>query len=139
MEIVLLVARALFVAVFVSSAFGHLTKTEAMAGYTRSKGIPFARPMVLLTGLMLVAGALSVLLGIWADLGALLLVAFLLPTAVLMHGYWNETDPMGRQMEKTQFLKDVSLAGGALALFALFASAGDEVGLTVTGPLFDLN
>ncbi len=36
----------------------------------------------------------------------------------------------------TQFLKDLSLAGAALALFAFFASAGDELGLLVPGPVF---
>jgi hypothetical protein len=37
--------------------------------------------------------------------------------------------------EQVQFNKTLSLAGGALALFALFAMV-PELGLTVTGPLF---
>ena len=40
-------------------------------------------------GVLLLAGSLSMLLGVWADLGALLLVVFLVPTAVMMHGCWN--------------------------------------------------
>jgi putative oxidoreductase len=32
-------------------------------------------------------------------LGALLLVVFLVPTAVLMHGFWKESDPQAHQME----------------------------------------
>ncbi|MGH3451474.1 MAG: DoxX family protein, partial [Haloechinothrix sp.] len=80
-------------------------------------------------------GALMVLLGIWADLGALLLVLFLVPTAVLMHGFWKETGAEARQMEMIQFMKDMSLAGAALMLFAYFVSA-DAPGLTITGPLF---
>jgi putative oxidoreductase len=41
-------------------------------------------------------------------------------------------------MEQTQFSKDLALAGAALMLFGLFAIAGDQVGLTITGPAFDL-
>ncbi|WP_338049542.1 hypothetical protein [Rhodococcus jostii] len=87
--------------------------------------------------MVLVAGALSVLLGIWADLGSLLLVAFLIPTAALMHNFWSESDPQTRQMEMIQFNKDIALAGAALMLFAFFAHDAD-LGLTLTGPLFPL-
>jgi hypothetical protein len=38
-------------------------------------------------------------------------------------------------MEQQQFLKDLSLAGGALALFVLYAS-DDHPGLNLVGPLF---
>jgi uncharacterized membrane protein YphA (DoxX/SURF4 family) len=77
-----------------------------------------------------------VLLGIWPDLGALLLVVFLVPTAIVMHAFWRETDAQTRQTEMISFMKDLALAGAGLALFALFAYAGDDLGLTITGPLF---
>jgi uncharacterized membrane protein YphA (DoxX/SURF4 family) len=62
-----------------------------MTGYAQSRGVPAARAAVLLGGLLLLLGGLSVLLGVWADLGALLLLVFLVPTAVLMHGFWKES------------------------------------------------
>jgi putative oxidoreductase len=133
MDIVFLIARILFCSLFLSSAVGHLTKTDAMAGYTRSRGVPAAQQAVLASGLIILIGALMVLLGIWGDLGSLLLLAFLLPTAVLMHGFWKETDPMAKQMETVQFNKDIALAGAALAFFLLFRT---DLGLTITGPLF---
>ena len=68
---------------------------------------------------------------------ALLLVAFLLPAAVLMHGFWKETDAQARQMEMVQFMKDAGLAGAALMLFAFFAH-NEDLGLAITGPLFSL-
>jgi putative oxidoreductase len=50
-----------------------------------------------------------------------------------MHGFWRETDPTAKQMEMTQFQKDVALAGAALAFFWMFRA---DPGLTLTGPLF---
>ena len=41
-------------------------------------------------------------------------------------------------MEQVQFSKDLGLAGGALALFVVFAALGSELGLTITEALFEL-
>jgi len=139
MDVLVLIGRLLFVPLFLGSAMGHLTQTEGMAAYAKSRGLPSARIAVLGTGVMLAVGGILVLLGLWADLGALILVLFLVPTAVLMHAFWRETDAQVRQNEMVQFLKDLSLAGAALMLFAFFAYLGDDLGLTITGPLFDLN
>ncbi len=138
MDILVLVGRILFAAIFLFSALGHFTQIQAMAGYTRSKGIPAPEAAVVGSGVVLAAGGLMVLLGLWGDLGALLLLVFLVPTALLFHRFWQESDPMARQQEMIQFMKDLALAGGAVLLFALFAYAGDDLGLTLTGPLFDL-
>lgn len=133
MDVVVLIGRIVFVVLFLGSGFGHLTQTEMMAGYAGSKGVPSPKAAVAGSGVLIVVGAVMVLLGLWADLGALLLVVFLVPTAVMMHGPWKVTEAQDKQMEQTQFLKDLALAGAALMLFAFFAAVPD-LGLTVTGP-----
>jgi uncharacterized membrane protein YphA (DoxX/SURF4 family) len=139
MDILVLIGRILFSALFIGSAVGHLTQTKAMAGYAASKNVPQAYAATLVSGVLAGVGGLMVLLGVWPDLGALLLVVFLVPTALLMHGFWRESDPQMRQVELIQFQKDLALAGAALMLVALFSFAGDDLGLTITGPLFDIN
>jgi uncharacterized membrane protein YphA (DoxX/SURF4 family) len=137
MDVIVLIGRILFVVLFLASAYGHFAQRQAMAGYAAAKGVPSSELAVPASGVLLGLGGLSVLLGIWADLGALLLLIFLLPTAVLMHGFWRETDAQTRQLEMIQFFKDIALAGAALMLFAFFAHT-EDLGLTITGPLFDL-
>lgn len=95
MDIIVLIGRILFVFLFLYSSLGHLTATDQLAGYAASKGVPASRPAVLISGLLLLVGGIFVLFGIWADLGALLLVIFLLPTAYLMHGFWRESGKLG--------------------------------------------
>lgn len=136
MDVVALIGRILFVLLFVGSAFGHLTQADAMSGYAAARGVPQAKLAVLGSGVLMLVGALMVLLGIWLDLGALLLVIFLVPTAVLMHPFWKETDAMAKQTEMISFQKDVALAGAALLILALYAGYGADLGLTITGPLF---
>ena len=136
MDVVALIGRILFALLFLGSGYGHLAQSEAMAGYASSRGVPAAKLAVQASGVLIIVGGLMVLLGIWADLGALLLVLFLLPTALLMHAFWKETDPQAKQMEMIQFQKDLALAGAALLIFALVVKLGDGLGLTITGPLF---
>ena len=134
MDIVVLIARVLFAAIFLASGLGHLTQTEAMAGYAKFKGVPAPKVSTIVSGLLMIVGAVSVVFGVWGDLGSLLLLVAVAPIAFLMHQYWKEQGE-SRMNEQVQFNKTLSLSGGALALFALFALV-PELGLTVTGPLF---
>ncbi|GAA1930253.1 DoxX family protein [Streptomyces sodiiphilus] len=138
MDVLVLIGRVLFAAFFLASAFNHLANTSAMAGYAESKGVPSPRPATLGSGVVLMVGSLSVLLGVWPDLGALLLFLFLFPTALLMHPFWKERDSGNRQAEALHFGKDMSLAGASLMLFAFFSYVGTDLGLTVTPPAFDI-
>jgi uncharacterized membrane protein YphA (DoxX/SURF4 family) len=139
MDILILIGRILFSLMFIASGLGHFRNAGAMAGYAQSKGVPGAKPAVLVSGLMILLGGLMILLGVWPDLGALLIFLFLIPTALLMHDFWKQTDPMAKQTEQAQFFKNIALAGAALMLFAFFAYAGDDVGWTIAGPLFRLS
>jgi uncharacterized membrane protein YphA (DoxX/SURF4 family) len=138
MDVLVLIGRILFAALFLGAGVNHVTQSKAMGPYAASKGVPAAQMAVLGSGVLLLAGSLSVLLGIWADLGALLLIIFLVPTAVLMHPFWKENGD-ARQLEMSQFLKDIALAGAALMLLAFFSYVGSKLGLTITGPLFNIS
>lgn len=136
MDVIVLIGRILFVLIFIGASIAHFTQTASIVGEAESKGVPSAKLMVLGSGVLILVGGLMVLLGVWADLGALLLVLFLVPTAVLMYPFWKETDPQAKQMEMIGFQKNMSMAGGALVFLGLYAGYGQELGLTITGPLF---
>jgi putative oxidoreductase len=138
MDVVVLVGRILYVAIFLTSGVNHFRNVEPMSRYAQSKGIPAARWVVLVSGAVIVIGGLMVLLGVWADLGTLLIAAFLLSTAVLIHDFWRQSDETARTTERLQFLKDLSLAGASIMLFCLFAYL-DDLRFTLTGPLFHLD
>ena len=138
-DVLLFIARIVFCVIFAMSAVGHLARVDAMTGYAESRGLPAARALVILSGAVMALGVVSLVLGIWADLGALALLCFLVPTAILMHAFWKESDPQAKQTEQIQFLKDLALAGGALAFLVIFAAFGDLIGLTITEPAFSLD
>jgi uncharacterized membrane protein YphA (DoxX/SURF4 family) len=96
-----------------------------MVGYAQFKKVPAPAASIYLSGVIMILGALSVILGIWADLGALVLAVLLLVMAVKMHDFWTQTDPQAKQGETASFFKNVSMAGAALFIFALVANSGD--------------
>jgi len=122
------IGRILFAALFVMSGLNHFTQAGGMAQYAESKGIPAAKPMVVLSGAVIIAGGLSVLLWQYVVWGAGLLVVFLLVSAVTMHDFWAVEDEQQKQTEMTQFMKNVALAGAALIFLVLAGSPGVVVG-----------
>jgi putative oxidoreductase len=138
MDWVLLVGRILFAAIFIWSGLGfHLAGRQMAVGYARAKGAPLPELTVPLTGVAIAVAGVLIVIGLWVDLAALVIAAFLFTTAYFMHAFWKVDDPQEKQVEQVQFMKDVALAGAALALFALFQQFGAEIGLTIEPAIFD--
>jgi putative oxidoreductase len=125
MSAILVIGRILFGGFFVMSGINHFARLEAMTGYAKYKKLPAAKLGVIVSGLMLLVGGAYVLLGFYADLGALLLGIFLVLAATIFHNFWKETDATAKQNEQMAFMKDFALAGAAFILFALVAKHGD--------------
>lgn len=134
MDLVFLLGRILFVPLFVLSGLGFHFTQQAVE-YARANGGPAPELTVPLSGVAMIAGAISVALGLWADLGALVLVATLVPVTYYMHAFWRVDDPQERQMQQTNFFKNVGLIGGALIIFWLYAEAVD-LPLSLTDGVF---
>lgn len=135
MDVVFLIGRILLAVLFVLSAVGHFANAEGMAQYAAAKKVPAAKLGVLGSGVLALLGGLSLILGVWIDLGALLLVLFLLPVTAMMHDFWAQTDPQVKQTEQISFNKNIALIGGALILFYA-VNVMQSVPLGLTGPLF---
>lgn len=106
--------RVLFSLIFIISSFGHFSKQTI--AYAASQGVPLASLAVPLSGVLALAGGLSILLGYRARLGAWLIAIFLVPVTLLIHKFWGITDPMAAQMQQIMFFKNVTMLGGALLI-----------------------
>ncbi len=118
-SIIFLIGRLLLGGFFINSGYKHFKNITMMAGYSLSKGIPAPKAAVAFTGLLLLVGGFSILLGIYPTVGAIALVLFLVPTTFLMHAYWKVQDPQGRMGETVNFSKNLALLGAALLLLSI--------------------
>ena len=114
MRYVVLLGRICFAAIFIVAAPGHFKAQEI--AYAAHAGVPLASLAVPVSGLMALAGGLSIALGYRTKIGAWLLVLFLVPVTLTMHNFWAVTDPMTAQLQMAMFMKNVGLMGGALLL-----------------------
>lgn len=121
MEIVLVIGRILFGALFVMSGIAHFAKLEMMTGYAKYKKLPAAKLGVIASGIFFLLGGVYIIAGFWVDLGALMIAITLILAAVIFHNFWKETDATAKQTEQMAFNKDLALAGAALIIFALVA------------------
>ncbi len=124
MDFLWLLGRILFGLIFIGSGVGHFTNADSSAQYAAAKGVPQPKNMVLLSGATFGLGGLSVILGVFGDLGALMLIATLIPATYYFHRFWAETDPMVKQAEMAHFMKNLALIGGCLILFSFFGREG---------------
>jgi len=107
------VGRLLFALIFLMSGFTHFAKQTI--GFAASQGVPMASVMVPASGLVALLGALSILFGYRARLGAWLIVIFLIGVTP-MHKFWGIADPMMQQMQMVMFMKNLAMLGAALLI-----------------------
>src|SRR5215467_3735774 len=118
-NIAFLIGRIIVGSFFLMNAFNHFTKLSMMAGYAKSKGTPAPEFAVGGTGVLLLLGGASLLLGYHPTIGAGLLVIFLLGTSFGIHNFWAVQDPMAKMGEITHFLKNMALLGLLLMTLAI--------------------
>ena len=116
---VVVLGRFFFALIFLMAGANHFN-SQTIA-YAVSAGVPLASIAVPFSGVLSIAGGLSILLGYRAKLGAWLLVVFLVPVTLMMHKFWTVTDPMMAQIQMILFMKNVAMLGGALLISQLGA------------------
>jgi putative oxidoreductase len=109
-----LLGRFFYVLIFLLAAANHFSKQTI--SYAAAQGVPLASVAVPLSGIIALAGGLSILLGYRAKTGDWLIVLFLVPVTLMMHKFWTVHDPMMAQTQMVMFMKNVALLGAALLI-----------------------
>lgn len=116
MELLATLGRVVFGLFFAFNGLNHFLRLAGMTEYARAFGVPAPRLAVIVTGLMLLLGGLGFVLDVQRAVAAWLLVVFLVAAAFTMHAFWKLDDPMQQANQMAHFLKNLALAGAALAL-----------------------
>ena len=119
MAIAFLIGRIILGVYYLYSAVHHFMGIKMMSGYAASKGVPAPKLAVGGSGLLLLLGSLSILLGYQPYIGAIMIVVFLVPVAFMMHNFWAVSDPQAKMGERINFMKDIALAVSALMFLAI--------------------
>ena len=107
-----LLGRILLGLIFVMSGLTKITGFEATQQQMASQGMPLTAFFLVGAIVVEVLGGLSVILGLWARVGAAALFLFLIPATLIFH-----TD-FSQQTQMIMFLKNLSIMGGLLLVMA---------------------
>jgi putative oxidoreductase len=118
MDSAFLIGRIIFGGYWLMAAVNHFKNLAHMSEYAKAKGTPFPKLAVAGTGALLLAGGLSMLLGVYPVAGIALLILFLLGVSIQMHSFWKVDDAQMKQIEIINFTKNMALIG-ALLMFLL--------------------
>ena len=133
-----LIGRVLFAYFFGAVAgVGHFRRSKMMEGYAKSAGFPIPAIAGWPVGVWLTAAAGSIALGIWPDLGALMIALFLIPAAIFFHAFWKLEDPSQRQPQTMYFWRNMIGLGACAIMFGTFVALGHALRFTITAPLFN--
>jgi uncharacterized membrane protein YphA (DoxX/SURF4 family) len=122
MAIIFLVARIIFGGYFLMNAYNHLFKTSGLIGYAQYKGVKSPKFAVFISGILLLVGGLSIVLGVWPVYGAIALLVFLIPVTFKMHAFWKIADANAKMTEHVAFFKNIALIGAVLFMLSVPAS-----------------
>jgi putative oxidoreductase len=115
-DTLIVIGRVLLGWIFVAAGWGKLGNMSAFAGYLTSLGVPapglmstIIPPVEFLIGVALV-------LGFATRYAALVCIAFTIGATLIAHRYW-EFPAAQQAAQYNNFLKNLSIMGGALLLF----------------------
>jgi putative oxidoreductase len=136
-----LVGRILLALIFIISGFGKITGYAGTAGYMASKGLPLVDVLLPLTILIELGGGLLIAIGWKARWAAAVTCLFLIPVTLVFH------NPAGleaaqAQAQMIQLLKNISIMGGMLGVFAFgagrFSIDASNSGSRVAAPMREM-
>jgi|ERR1039458_1144388 putative oxidoreductase len=112
-----LVGRILLALIFIISGYGKIGGYAGTAGYMASKGMPMVDVLLPLTILIELGGGLLIAIGWKARWAAAVIFLFLIPVTLVFHNPAG-LDPALAKQQMIHLLKNVSIMGGMLGLFA---------------------
>lgn len=120
--------RILFTLIFFLSGVTHFTGPD---DYVRlmPEAIPFRTFWVLISGVVELAGAAMIATDRYPRLGAWLIVVFLVPVTITVHGVGmaSDPDPRMRAIQLSFFLKGLAMIGCALLITQLGVRRQGEI------------
>jgi len=102
------VGRVLIASLFLISGWGMLMNFSGSVQMIASVGVPMAEVATVIALFLKLGGALMVLTGFHARIGAWMLIAFTALATIFFHMDWSQ------QMQQVMFLKNLAIIGGLL-------------------------
>ena len=116
--ILIIIGRILLGGYYLQAGLRNFMKQPLHVGILQRTGVPLPRVALLVALTAQVVGALSVMLGLYPAIGALLLIGFTLVALATYHDFWNYQGAE-RMSHLGSVLSHLATVGGFLLVIAL--------------------
>jgi putative oxidoreductase len=107
-----LIGRVLLGLIFVMSGFQKVADPGGTQVFMQAMGITWATTLFYLGAIAIeLVGGVSLLLGLWSRIGAILLVLFMIPTTLIFHANFGDSN------QTIHFMKNLAMIGGLLYVY----------------------
>lgn len=111
-----LLARMMIATIFIFEAYDSISFYGKTKNTMTAYGITWNQDFLLITVIsLLVIGAILVLLGYYANLGAVLLLCYMVPVTLIVYSFWNDPQDV-KHIQSIMFMKNIAIIGGLLLL-----------------------
>ena len=107
-----LAGRILIALIFLLSGIDKIQHYSGTLGYMQKAGLPFPEPLLIASAIVEIVAALAILGGWKTRWAAAALILWMIPVTWVFH------NPAGGMEQMAHFMKNVSISGGLLMLFA---------------------
>lgn len=114
-DAIILIARIMIGLIFVMSGWSKLMNFSGAVAGIAKRGVP--EVLAYLAPPVEFFGGLAIVLGLFTEAAAILMVVFTIMATITSHRYWEYTDPAQYRAQNTNFWKNVTMMGGMLLLF----------------------
>ena len=118
MNIAFLVGRVIVGIFYLYNGINHFLKARDMIEYAKFKGVPLPEVGIVVSGLLLLIAGITIILGIFPEIGIASLVVFFLPVTIMMHNFWGVSQEQ-QMAEMVNFSKNIALMGSALMFLGI--------------------
>lgn len=111
-----LIARILLSTMFIFEVYDSISFYAKTKNTMTAYGITWNQDFLLMTVItLLTIGATLVVIGYYANLGAVLLLCYMIPITFIVYSFWNDPKDVQR-IQSLMFMKNIAIIGGLLLL-----------------------
>lgn len=111
-----LIGRVFLSMIFFFEAYDSIAFFKQTKNTMTAYGVTWNQDLLLYSVIIvLVMGAVLVLIGYYANLGAILLLLYWIPVTFIVFSFWNDPHEV-RRIQSIMFMKNIAIVGGLLIL-----------------------
>lgn len=115
-DIIDLLARFCLSAIFIFEAYDSISFFGKTKNTMSAYGIEWNQDFLLSCVIaVLVLGAILILIGYYANIGAFLVLLYMIPITFIVYSFWNDPKAVQR-IQSIMFMKNIAIIGGLLLL-----------------------